>query len=61
MRRTRAGDAWDAADAASCGVPAAPGSSAAQKGKASLGMPTLRVSDTRVSTIPIYPHNDEQR
>jgi len=60
VRRTRAGDAWDAADAASCGVPAAPGASAA-KGKASLGMPTLRLSENRVSTIPIYPHNDEQR
>ena len=38
MRRTSAGDAWDAAEAASCAVPA----SDATKGSVSLGLPTLR-------------------
>ncbi|WP_296632895.1 tRNA (N6-isopentenyl adenosine(37)-C2)-methylthiotransferase MiaB [Rhodoluna sp.] len=38
MRRTRAGDAWDAADAASCAVPTTDG----PKGAVSLGLPTLR-------------------
>ncbi len=38
MRNTRAGDAWDAAEAASCAVPA--GETA--KGAVSLGLPTLR-------------------
>ena len=52
LRRTRAGDAWDAADAASCGVPTAP----AEKGRTTLGMPTLRVA-----TIPIYDVSDNQR
>ena len=41
IRRTRAGDAWDRAQAESCGVPAAPGASSG--GAVSLGLPTLRV------------------
>ncbi|MGO1319633.1 MAG: MiaB/RimO family radical SAM methylthiotransferase, partial [Galactobacter sp.] len=41
LRATRAGDAWDRAQADSCGVPA-PGASKSAKG-VSLGMPTLRV------------------
>jgi tRNA-2-methylthio-N6-dimethylallyladenosine synthase len=41
LRRTRAGDAWDAAEAASCAVPAsAPGEGA--KPSVALGLPTLR-------------------
>ncbi|MBT1621830.1 tRNA (N6-isopentenyl adenosine(37)-C2)-methylthiotransferase MiaB [Curtobacterium flaccumfaciens pv. oortii] len=42
IRRTRAGDAWDRAEAESCGVPtpAAPGDG---PGPVSLGLPTLRV------------------
>ena len=51
IRRTRAGDAWDRAEAASCEVPSvAPG-----KG-VSLGLPTLRVA-----TAPIYDLSDGLR
>lgn len=39
VRRTRAGDAWDRAQAASCAVPDASG---AAPGRVSLGLPTLR-------------------
>jgi tRNA-2-methylthio-N6-dimethylallyladenosine synthase len=52
IRRTRAGDAWDRAEAASCAVPSEP---AAGRG-VSLGLPTLRVA-----TIPIYDVSDGQR
>ena len=52
VRRTRSGDAWDRAEAASCGVPAP----SAKPGSASLGMPTLRVA-----TIPIYDVTDSLR
>ncbi|MET0976749.1 MAG: MiaB/RimO family radical SAM methylthiotransferase, partial [Leifsonia sp.] len=40
IRRTRAGDAWDLAQAESCAAPAAPGASSG--GAVSLGLPTLR-------------------
>jgi len=53
IRRTRAGDAWDRAEAESCEVPAA---GASEPGRISLGLPTLRVS-----TIPIYNVSDGQR
>ncbi len=53
IRRTRAGDAWDRAEAASCAVPAAP--TGATSG-VSLGLPTLRVA-----TTPIYDLSDGQR
>jgi tRNA-2-methylthio-N6-dimethylallyladenosine synthase len=39
LRRTRAGDAWDRRQAASCGVPAQPG---AARVPVDLGLPTLR-------------------
>jgi tRNA-2-methylthio-N6-dimethylallyladenosine synthase len=55
IRRTRAGDAWDRAEAASCAVPAA-GSSTAEPGRVSLGLPSLRVG-----TVPIYDLNDGLR
>jgi tRNA-2-methylthio-N6-dimethylallyladenosine synthase len=42
VRRSRAGDAWDRAQAESCGVPAA-GSTATVRGAVSLGMPSLPV------------------
>ncbi|MCY1157280.1 MAG: miaB, partial [Citricoccus sp.] len=44
LRRSRSGDAWDRAQAESCGVPA-PGGAAGAAGTAgvSLGMPSLRV------------------
>jgi tRNA-2-methylthio-N6-dimethylallyladenosine synthase len=43
IRRTRAGDAWDLAEAASCGVPAAADSDG--KATVSLGIPTRRRAD----------------
>ncbi|WP_207457581.1 tRNA (N6-isopentenyl adenosine(37)-C2)-methylthiotransferase MiaB [Desertivibrio insolitus] len=59
IRRTRAGDAWDAAQAASCGVPAAPSSGPA---KVSLGLPGLRVGPApTVATLPIYDVTDGRR
>jgi tRNA-2-methylthio-N6-dimethylallyladenosine synthase len=54
-RRTTAGDAWDRAQAASCGVPAAPVQSSTP-GRVSLGLPTLRVA-----TTPIYDSADGER
>ena len=56
IRRTRAGDAWDRAEAASCGVPPAAGSAPSTPGRVSLGLPTLRVS-----TAPIYDAADGER
>jgi tRNA-2-methylthio-N6-dimethylallyladenosine synthase len=58
LRRTRAGDAWDRAEAASCEVPShsAPGHDGAPSGRVSLGLPTLRVA-----TTPIYDLHDGQR
>ncbi|MET0782701.1 MAG: tRNA (N6-isopentenyl adenosine(37)-C2)-methylthiotransferase MiaB [Leifsonia flava] len=50
IRRTRAGDAWDLAQAESCGVPAgapAGGGATSTSGTVSLGLPTLRAA-TRV-------------
>ncbi|MBF4570930.1 tRNA (N6-isopentenyl adenosine(37)-C2)-methylthiotransferase MiaB [Herbiconiux sp. VKM Ac-1786] len=51
VRRTRAGDAWDRAEAESCGVPSTPaGASGAEGTRAvSLGLPTLRVGVPAVS------------
>ncbi|SFR97462.1 tRNA-i(6)A37 thiotransferase enzyme MiaB [Agrococcus baldri] len=43
LRRTRAGDAWDRAQAESCAVPSAGATGAAIGGPVSLGLPTLRV------------------
>jgi len=65
IRRTRAGDAWDRAEAESCGVPAAPGASGT--GRVSLGLPMLRARGTEplvapgVGTMPIYDPTDAQR
>ncbi|ONI65376.1 tRNA (N6-isopentenyl adenosine(37)-C2)-methylthiotransferase MiaB [Leifsonia sp. ALI-44-B] len=72
VRRTRAGDAWDRAQADSCGVPApasggAGTSSSATGGAVSLGLPTLRVGSREpltspgVGTMPIYHPDDAQR
>jgi tRNA-2-methylthio-N6-dimethylallyladenosine synthase len=64
VRRTRAGDAWDRAEAASCAVPDAPG---AAPGRVSLGLPMLRARGTEplvapgVGTMPIYDPTDAQR
>jgi tRNA-2-methylthio-N6-dimethylallyladenosine synthase len=55
IRRTRAGDAWDRAQAASCAVPSAP-ARVGEPPRVSLGLPTLRVS-----TTPIYDESDGLR
>ncbi len=65
IRRTLAGDAWDRAQADSCGVPAVPAASGT--GRVSLGLPTLRLGGTEplvapgVGTLPIYDPTDAQR
>ena len=68
VRRTRAGDAWDRAQADSCGVPAPAGASpTAAGGAVSLGLPTLRIGSREpltspgVGTMPIYHPDDAQR
>jgi len=72
VRRTRAGDAWDRAQADSCGIPtptggAAGASSSAAGGAVSLGLPTIRVGSREpltspgVGTMPIYHPDDAQR
>jgi len=43
IRRTRAGDAWDRAQTASCGVPVSSSGTGAATARVSLGLPTLRV------------------
>jgi len=66
VRRTRSGDAWDRAEAASCGVPAPAGASS-EPGRVSLGLPGLRIVSASpapaagVSTIPIYDISDGLR
>ncbi|MCW4386770.1 tRNA (N6-isopentenyl adenosine(37)-C2)-methylthiotransferase MiaB [Salinibacterium sp. SYSU T00001] len=52
VRRTRSGDAWDRAQAASCGTPSANEA----PGRVSLGLPSLRVA-----TVPIYDSADGER
>lgn len=62
IRRTRAGDAWDRAEAASCAVPTSTSAGATEApGRVSLGLPTLRVTGPRVATTPIYDLGDGQR
>ncbi|TQO18928.1 tRNA-i(6)A37 thiotransferase enzyme MiaB [Rhodoglobus vestalii] len=60
IRRTTAGEAWDRAQAESCGVPSSvgPNSSASSTvgPRVSLGLPTVRVS-----TTPIYDPSDSER
>jgi tRNA-2-methylthio-N6-dimethylallyladenosine synthase len=60
VRRTRSGEAWDRAEAESCAVPSHTPTSS-KPGSASLGMPTLRVAEARVATIPIYDVSDSER
>jgi len=55
VRRTRAGDAWDRAEAASCAVPTG-SSSADATARVSLGLPSLRVA-----TTPLYDTSDGLR
>jgi tRNA-2-methylthio-N6-dimethylallyladenosine synthase len=56
IRRTRAGDAWDRAEAESCAVPSHSSAGATAGGAVSLGLPTLRVA-----TTPIYDPTDGLR
>jgi tRNA-2-methylthio-N6-dimethylallyladenosine synthase len=60
IRRTRAGDAWDRAEAESCAVPShgtqTTGASGDGVARVSLGLPTLRVA-----TTPIYDPTDGLR
>jgi tRNA-2-methylthio-N6-dimethylallyladenosine synthase len=56
IRRTRAGDAWDRAEAESCAVPSHGSTASDGAAKVSLGLPTLRVA-----TTPIYDVHDDQR
>jgi tRNA-2-methylthio-N6-dimethylallyladenosine synthase len=69
IRRTRAGDAWDRAEAESCAVPTHAGNST-QPGRVSLGLPSLRIEGARsrepltvpgVGTMPIYDPTDGER
>jgi len=66
IRRTRAGDAWDRAEAESCAVPSHTGAGA-DGGRVSLGLPTVRRRSTGpltspgVGTMPIYDTGDGQR
>lgn len=59
VRRTRAGDAWERAEAESCAVPAA------EPGRVSLGLPSIRVAQPLVApgvgTMPIYDPTDSLR
>jgi tRNA-2-methylthio-N6-dimethylallyladenosine synthase len=60
IRRTTAGEAWDRAQAESCGVPSSIGSNRSDSStvgpRVSLGLPTFRVS-----TTPIYDLSDSER
>jgi tRNA-2-methylthio-N6-dimethylallyladenosine synthase len=52
IRRTRSGDAWDRAEAASCGVPAPAGQSG-EPGRISLGLPGLRIGTGPGARLPL--------
>lgn len=63
VRRTTAGDAWDRAQAESCGVPTTPSAPSAP-GRVSLGLPSLRVgppASVSGGMTPIYDQLDGQR
>jgi tRNA-2-methylthio-N6-dimethylallyladenosine synthase len=65
IRRTRAGDAWDRAEAESCAVPAHGATGSTGQGRVSLGLPTLRAGEPLtvpgVGTMPIYDPSDGER
>jgi tRNA-2-methylthio-N6-dimethylallyladenosine synthase len=52
IRRTRSGDAWDRAEAESCGVPA-PAGAASEPGRVSLGLPGLRIGTGPGASLPL--------
>ena len=51
VRRTAAGDAWDRAQAASCGAPVATSAAPTTPGRVSLGLPTRRPSTQSQPTL----------
>ena len=62
VRRTRAGNAWDRAQAESCAVPSSPaGATTDTPARVNLGLPALRIGSPSVSTVPIYDSADGQR
>ncbi|GAA2233234.1 tRNA (N6-isopentenyl adenosine(37)-C2)-methylthiotransferase MiaB [Herbiconiux moechotypicola] len=66
VRPTRAGDAWDRAQAESCAVPTPAGASGPTPGRVSLGLPSLRIGSAPrvapgVATLPIYSTTDDLR
>lgn len=71
IRRTRAGDAWDRAQAESCGVPAhGDGTAPVAGAPVNLGLPSLRIrpagpagepAAVRSATVPIYNTTDDLR
>jgi tRNA-2-methylthio-N6-dimethylallyladenosine synthase len=52
IRRTRSGDAWDRAEAESCGVPT-PAATSGEPGRISLGLPGLRVGTGAAAPLPL--------
>ncbi|CAN5166071.1 tRNA (N6-isopentenyl adenosine(37)-C2)-methylthiotransferase MiaB [soil metagenome] len=61
VRRTRAGEAWDRAEAESCAAPTHAPGSVGKPGSVSLGLPSLRVGPPAGVTIPIYDITDGLR
>ena len=62
IRATIAGDAWDRAEAESCGVPAGHGGGGASPaGPVNLGLPSLRIGSPAGATTPIYDVTDGLR
>ena len=59
IRRTRSGDAWDRAEAESCGVPA-PAGAAAEPGRVSLGLPGLRIGTGPGAALPLTAVNTKR-
>ncbi|MEJ3403421.1 tRNA (N6-isopentenyl adenosine(37)-C2)-methylthiotransferase MiaB [Rathayibacter sp. YIM 133350] len=57
IRRTRAGDAWDRAQADSCAVPAAAPSGSSGTGTVSLGLPSIRVAN-ELTLTPVHTAGD---
>ncbi len=61
VRRTIAGDAWDRAEAESCGVPTVGGAGTGVGGSARAGATNLGLPSLRAATTPIYDVNDGER
>jgi len=61
IRATIAGDAWDRAEAESCGVSVGHGGAASPAGPVNLGLPSLRIGSPAGATTPIYDVTDGLR